>query len=91
MSYSVNWTKTPAGNAIKEHETITVKVSNAEFVSGGVYMNNLPIIAGFGMGDTMKIKLSRKDMNLEGFSLVLKTRAWVDNRSQGWDDQFLVI
>ena len=91
MSYSVNWESTPAGNAIEEGNTIIVKVPGAEFVSGGVYMNNLPIIAGFGSGDTMKIKLATRQHSLEGMTLVLKTRAYKGMQIQGWDDAFLVI
>lgn len=89
--YSVNWEKTPAGNAIQEGETIQVTVNGSSHISGGVFLNNLPLIPGFAMGNTMRIKLARRGMKLEGMTLVLKTRAFYAGRIVGYDDSFIVM
>lgn len=91
MSYSVNWKTTPAGNGIEQGKTIVVTVKGAQHVSGGVFLNNLPIIAGFGMGNTMKIKLATRQYDLSGMVLVLKTRAYKNGQIKGYDDAFIVM
>ena len=91
MSYSVNWKNTPAGNGIAEGDTIIVTVKGAQHISGGVFFNDMPMIAGFAMGNTMKIKLARKGWNLKGSTFVLKTRAYKKGQIIGYDDAFIVM
>ena len=98
--YKVNWIKTPLGNGIRSGDILTVEVEGASHISGGVYKDNLPIQAGFAFGpDPMTFKLAKRaivdgEWRTVGLALgkyTLKTRAYVDGRGQGWDDEFEIV
>jgi len=89
-SYSVNWYKGKSGNAIKSGDTLKLKVKGAEYISGGIYKNNLPILAFFEMKNTVSIRLVKgrtllgRAKSLPKGTYVLKTRT----AANGWDDSF---
>ena len=93
MSYSVNWEKTPAGNGIKSGETLVIVVKGADYLSGGIYKDNLPVLAFFEMGNSASIRLVkgrtflRRPKPLPRGKYVLKTRT----AANGWDDEFQII
>ena len=93
MKYSVNWLKTPDGNGISSGETVIVKVKGADYLSGGIYKDNLPVLAFFEMGNSASIPLVkgrtflRRPKPLPRGKYVLKTRT----AANGWDDEFQII
>lgn len=98
--YKANWTKMSEGNGITSGSTLTVSVDNASHISGGIYKDNLPVQIGFAFGpDPLTFKLSKRarvdgEWRTVGLALgkyVLKIRAYVNNRGQGWDDEFEIV
>ena len=98
--YKANWVKTPQGNGVKSGTILEVDIQGASHISGGIYKDDLPIQAGFAFGpDPLKFKLAKRarvdgkwrTVGLSLGSYVLKVRAFVDGRGQGWDDEFLII
>ena len=89
-SQSVNWYKGPMGNGIHQGETLQVKIEGAQYLSGGIYKDNLPVLAFFEMGETAKIALIKgrtwlgRPKGLSKGTYMLKTRT----ATNGWDDEF---
>ena len=91
MKITCNWIKTPKGNAINEGDILKVSAPGAAHISGAIYKNGFPVLAIFGMGNSAKIKVQRKNKSLKGMA-VLKIRAFdKDHRGFGIDDAFIII
>ena len=101
--YKVNWEDSDHGNSIKSGEDLEIEVLGAQFISGGVYKDNLPIFAIFEMGDKAKISIKIRDKKeedgtwfsrglLEGqYTLKIRTHIPTStNYIDGWDDDFYV-
>ncbi len=90
--YSVNWIKGNQGNGINSGETVIVKVDGADYLSGGIYKDNLPVLAFFEMKDTAEIALIKgktffgRPKPLTKGTYTLKTRT----ATNGWDDEFQI-
>lgn len=99
MSYDVNFVKSEFGNAILGGKELIVRVKGAEFISGGIYKDNLPVQVDFEMGKSIQFKLAKRKRGIFGWRTVplkkgrytLKIRAYVSGRGQGWDDEFYVL
>ena len=102
MDYQTNFHKSKGGNAIRSGDTLVVSIDDAH-VSGGVYVDDLPIQAGFGFRDVdtgnraeMKFKLAKRaivdgewrTVGLKLGTYVLKVRG---ANGQGIDDEFLIL
>ena len=91
MKITVNWKKTPKGNAFIEGGILRVSAAGASHISGGIYRKGFPVLAIFGMGSSASIKLQRKNLSLKG-QCILKVRAFDKyGRGFGIDDVFEVI
>jgi len=88
--YSVNWYKGNSGNAIKGGDILKLKVKGVDYISGGIYQKNIPVLAFFEMKDTVSIRLVKgrtllgRAKSLPKGTYVLKTRT----AGNGWDDEF---
>lgn len=98
--YKVNWIQTPQGNGIQSGTVLKVDVEGASHISGGIYKDDLPMQAGFSFDpDPLTFKLAKRaivdgEWRTVGLALgtyVLKTRAFVDGKGQGWDDEFQIV
>jgi len=91
MKFDINWIKTKNGNGFVQNDVLTIYAKGASHISGAIYKNNFPILAIFGLGERVKIKLSVKRKNIKGLAL-LKLRAFdKNNRGFGIDDVFIII
>ena len=92
MNYQVNWITGASGNGIKSGSTLTIKIDGVQYLSGGIYKDNFPVLAFFEMGSTVSIPLVkgrtffRRPKPLPKGEYVLKVRA----ATQGWDDPFQI-
>jgi len=99
--YNTNFIQKDDGNSINSGTTLEVKIDGADHVSGGIYKDGLPIMADFGYKEDdgnayLRFKLQKRaivdgEWRSVGLALgtyTLKTRAWISNRGQGWDDEF---
>ena len=98
--YKANWTQTRQGNGIQSGSVLEVDIQDASHISGGIYKDDLPIQAGFAFGpEPLKFKLAKRarvdgewrTVGLALGSYVLKVRAFVNGKGQGWDDEFLIF
>jgi len=93
MKYLVNWERTPQGNGIKSGDTLTINVPGTDYISGGIFQNNFPVLAFFEMGENVSLRLVKGKTwfgtakPLPRGTYVLKTRT----ATNGWDDKFEVI
>lgn len=58
MKYDNNFIKTDQGNGIYQGSTLTVSISGAEVIAGGIYQNNFPVLIDQGK-DTLSFKLRK--------------------------------
>ena len=92
MTYDVNWISGESGNGISSGRTLVVKIDGAPYLSGGIYKDNLPVLAFFEMSNTASIPLVkgrtffRKPKPLPKGKYTLKTRT----ATNGWDDEFQI-
>jgi hypothetical protein len=90
VKYLVNWERIPLGNAKSEGTILKIEIPNASYISGGIYQNNMPILAIFGHGSKAQILLKRKGKKLKGLA-VLKIRGHtLDSKGFGFDDAFII-
>ena len=103
--YNTNFVKSQTGNVIKSLDTLTVTVEGADHVSGGIYKDNLPIQIDFGFKDPdtgnaqLEFKLAKRaivdgiwrTVGLAPGKYLLKTRAYIAGRGQGWEDLFDIV
>ena len=100
--YSVNWVRDPQkGNSIKAGDTIVVSIAGADWAQVAVYESGLPIQTDFDDNRDGKVQCEIKTLKWKGVvgdydkwptgKYVLKTRAWINQRMQGWNDEFEVI
>lgn len=91
MKFDINWIKTKSGNGFVQNDVLIINAKGASHISGAIYQNNLPILAIFGLGERVKIKLAVKRKNIKGVA-ILKLRAFdKQNRGFGINDAFIII
>ena len=93
MSYKVNWRKTPEGNGLWIGDDLEISIDGVEYISGGVFQNNMPVLAFFEMGDKVSLRMVKgrtwlgKAKPLPRGTYVLKCRT----ATQGYDDEFVIV
>ena len=103
-TYSVNFVKDPKkGNSIVAGDSVVVSIDDPEcqFAQIAVYVDGLPISTDFDDNKDGKVQCIIKTLKWKGKigdydkwekgTYVLKTRAYINQRMQGWDDAFEVI
>ena len=102
--YSVNWTRDKThGNSIQSGATLLVKVEGADHATIAVYQEGILVNVDFDDNKDGKVECQIKliqrsvisgQVIYSGFpkgKYHLKTRAWINSRGKGWDDEFQVI
>lgn len=104
--YSTNFIRTDQGNGIKQGQSLKVTIDGADWAQSAIYKDGMPINTDFDDNRDGKVvcefKLLNRIVDRSGAiriqyvpyqtgEYVLKTRAWINNRMQGWDDKFVVV
>ena len=99
--YETNFSRGETGNVLKAGDTLTVKIEGASWAQCAIYENGMPITTDFDDNRDGKVECNLKTLKWKGSigdydtfpsgKYELKTRAWINNRMQGWNDIFEIV
>ena len=99
--YNTNFTRGETGNTLKAGDTLRVTIEGADWAQCAIYEHGMPVTTDFDDNRDGKVECMLPTLKWKGKigvydtfpagSYVLKTRAWINNRMQGWNDQFEIV